>query len=66
MYAGALLLLLATPAALGSWWGLILFVPAAAGIVWRLLDEERFLVRALRGYADYCRTTRYRLLPLTW
>ncbi|MBV8716033.1 MAG: hypothetical protein JOZ65_13300, partial [Chloroflexi bacterium] len=27
MYAGALLMLLATPLALGSWWGLLAFVP---------------------------------------
>jgi protein-S-isoprenylcysteine O-methyltransferase Ste14 len=66
MYAGALLLLLATPLALGSWWGLILLVPAIAGIVWRLIDEERFLVRGLSGYAEYCRATRYRLMPLLW
>jgi len=42
MYAGAILLLLATPLALGSWWGLILVIPAIGGIAWRLIDEERF------------------------
>jgi protein-S-isoprenylcysteine O-methyltransferase Ste14 len=66
MYGGALLLLLATPPALGSWWGLILIIPVIGGIVFRLLDEERFLVRNLTGYADYCRATRRRLIPLVW
>ena len=66
MYAGAVLLLLATPLALGSWWGLILVVPAIAGIALRILDEERFLVRNLPGYAEYCRSTGHRLLPLVW
>jgi protein-S-isoprenylcysteine O-methyltransferase Ste14 len=36
------------------------------GLVWRLLDEERFLTLNLPGYADYCRRTRYRLIPLIW
>jgi protein-S-isoprenylcysteine O-methyltransferase Ste14 len=66
MYAGALLLILVTPLALGSWWGLSLLVPAVAGIVWRLLEEERFLVRELPGYADYRWATRYRWVPLIW
>jgi protein-S-isoprenylcysteine O-methyltransferase Ste14 len=43
--------------------GFLPLLPAFAGIVWRLLDEERFLLRNLPGYADYCRTTRYRLVP---
>jgi protein-S-isoprenylcysteine O-methyltransferase Ste14 len=66
MYAGALLLLAATPLALGSWWGLILLIPAIAGIIWRLIDEERFLVSGLSGYAEYCRATPYRLIPAIW
>jgi protein-S-isoprenylcysteine O-methyltransferase Ste14 len=66
MYAGALLLLAATPLALGSYWTLlvaVLFVPLLA---WRLLDEERFLTRNLPGYADYCRKVRTRLVPGVW
>ncbi|HEX4608045.1 MAG TPA: isoprenylcysteine carboxylmethyltransferase family protein [Urbifossiella sp.] len=63
MYDGALLMLLGTPPALGSWWGLLAFVPLAAGIVWRLLDEERFLSRNLPGYAAYCARVRSRLIP---
>ena len=66
MYAGALLLLLATPPALGSWWGLILVIPVIGGIALQLLDEERFLVRNLTGYAEYCRSTRHRLVPMVW
>jgi protein-S-isoprenylcysteine O-methyltransferase Ste14 len=66
MYAGALLLLLGTPLALGSWWGLLLLVPMLGVIVWRLLDEEQFLRNHLPGYAAYCRKTRYRLIPGIW
>lgn len=32
MYSGALLMLLGTPVALGSWWGLLAFIPIAAAI----------------------------------
>ena len=66
MYAGALLLLLATPIALGSWWGLLAFLPMLAAIVWRLRDEERFLTEHLSGYAEYCRRVRFRLAPRIW
>ncbi len=66
MYAGALPLLAGVPLALGSWWGLsglVLFLPA---LVWRLLDEEKFLKKNLPGYAEYCEKVRYRLIPFVW
>jgi protein-S-isoprenylcysteine O-methyltransferase Ste14 len=66
MYAGALLLLLATPIALGSWWGLLAFVPMVLAIVWRLQDEERFLVEHLAGYGEYRSRVRARLLSGMW
>ena len=66
MYAGVLVILTLFPLALGSYWGL-LAAPFTYGlIVWRLLDEERFLARNLPGYEEYCRTTRYRLIPHAW
>jgi protein-S-isoprenylcysteine O-methyltransferase Ste14 len=66
MYAGASLLLLATPVALGSWAalplaGLLILVIAA-----RALDEERYLAEHLDGYAAYLDRVRYRLLPGIW
>ena len=66
MYSGALVMLFATPLALGSWWGLIMFIPMTLVIVWRLLDEERFLPRKLQGYVEYREKVRSRLLPLLW
>ncbi|MGH6725465.1 MAG: methyltransferase family protein [Pseudolabrys sp.] len=66
MYAGALLLIGATPLALGSYWDLLVAVAALPALLWRLLDEERILVRDLPGYADYCRQVRYRLIPGVW
>jgi protein-S-isoprenylcysteine O-methyltransferase Ste14 len=66
MYSGALVMLLGTPLALGSWWGLLMFIPMIFIIAWRLLDEEKFLSKSLSGYKDYCRKVQYRLVPFIW
>jgi protein-S-isoprenylcysteine O-methyltransferase Ste14 len=66
MYSGALVLVAGIPMALGSLFGLAAFPPFAAVIVWRLLNEERFLVGHLPGYAAYRERTRYRLVPHVW
>jgi protein-S-isoprenylcysteine O-methyltransferase Ste14 len=66
MYAGGLVLLLGIPIALGSWWGLLLFAAVIPAIIWRLIDEERFLARNLSGYAEYQTIVRHRLIPLVW
>jgi protein-S-isoprenylcysteine O-methyltransferase Ste14 len=66
MYAGALVLMAGVPLALGSWWGLPPLGPFTAVIVWRLLDEERFLEARLAGYAAYRQKTRHRLVPGVW
>ena len=63
MYAGAILLILGIPLALGSGWGLLLCVPMVAVIIWRLMNEEKYLSKNLTGYIDYCAMTRYRLIP---
>jgi len=66
MYLGAIVLLLGTPLALGSWWGLLIFILIVYNITMRLLDEEKFLSQDLTGYNDYCQKTRYRLMPFIW
>jgi protein-S-isoprenylcysteine O-methyltransferase Ste14 len=66
MYTGGLIMLYGIPVALGSWWGMLVNVPMTAAIVWRLSDEERFLLRNLPGYAEYRGTMKYRLVPLLW
>jgi protein-S-isoprenylcysteine O-methyltransferase Ste14 len=66
MYAGAVLLLAATPIALGSYWAELVFITILGGIAWRLLDEEAFLAKNLPGYAEYQAQTPYRLVPLIW
>ncbi len=66
MYATALVMLLGMPIALGSWWGVLIVVALVPALIWRLLDEERFLARNLSGYVDYQGRVRYRLVPLIW
>jgi protein-S-isoprenylcysteine O-methyltransferase Ste14 len=66
MYSGALLMLLFTPLALGSFWDFLFVILIFAVIVWRLLDEEKFLTKNLPGYAAYCHKTRFRLVPAIW
>lgn len=66
MYSGALVMLLGTPLALASWWGLVVFVLMVAVIVIRLLDEEKLLLDELSGYRDYAAKVRYRLMPAVW
>ena len=66
MYAGALLVLIGAPLALGSWWGLLFTPLFIAWFAWRLLNEEKFLRQNLPGYARYARRVRYRLVPHVW
>ncbi|HSZ31838.1 MAG TPA: isoprenylcysteine carboxylmethyltransferase family protein [Puia sp.] len=66
MYSGALLMLVFTPLALGSYWDFIFSILIFIVIVWRLLDEEKFLTKNLPGYEAYCTKTRFRLVPAIW
>jgi protein-S-isoprenylcysteine O-methyltransferase Ste14 len=66
MYAGGSLLLIGTPLALGSWWGMPAALALCAVIVVRLLDEERRLTAELKGYDEYQRKVPYRLVPGVW
>ena len=66
MYAGGILLVAATPPALGSWRALIPAALLAVAVVARLLHEERLLAKELAGYDDYRRKVRWRLIPRVW
>ncbi|MGD8192457.1 methyltransferase family protein [Brevibacillus ginsengisoli] len=66
MYTGALFIILFTPLALGSIWALIPSFFIMIFIVLRLLNEEKVLLKELKGYDDYCKKTRYHLIPFIW
>jgi protein-S-isoprenylcysteine O-methyltransferase Ste14 len=66
MYATALVMLLGIPIALGSMWGVLVIVAILPALIWRLLDEEKFLAKNLLGYPEYQARVRYRLIPQVW
>jgi protein-S-isoprenylcysteine O-methyltransferase Ste14 len=66
MYAGSIVMLTGTPLALGSWWGLFIIILMMPALIWRLLDEERFLAKNLLGYVQYKNKVKYRLVPYVW
>ena len=65
-YVGDLFLICGIPLALGSWWGLVIALVSIAGLVWRILDEEKLLKQDLPGYVEYTHKVHYRLVPNLW
>lgn len=66
MYLATLLMFLAMPLVLGSWWAVVPFVGYVPVIVVRALDEEKLLTKELDGYADYCKRVRWHIVPFVW
>lgn len=66
MYASASLYLIGTPLALGSYWGFVALAFMMPFLIWRLLDEERFLEKNLPGYREYQKRVRHHLVPHIW
>lgn len=66
MYAAALGLLTGIPIALGSYLGLVITVAISSTVIWRLLDEEKFLAANLSGYVEYQKKVPHRLIPGFW
>lgn len=60
------MIILFTPLALGSWWGLIPAGVITIFVILRLLDEEKVLLKELHGYDVYCQKTRFHLVPFIW
>ena len=63
LYAGALLMILTIPIALGSWWGLIPAAVAVLALVARIKSEEEMLIKGMDGYRKYQTRVRYKLIP---
>jgi protein-S-isoprenylcysteine O-methyltransferase Ste14 len=65
-YVGIISMIAGAPLILGSGWA---YVPAGAAVlvlVLRTALEDRTLRKELAGYEDYCRRTRYRMIPGVW
>jgi protein-S-isoprenylcysteine O-methyltransferase Ste14 len=66
MYLAMILMMSATPLALGSYWA---FIPSLALIpllAARAKNEEELLIKDLAGYREYMQKTPYRLFPGVW
>jgi protein-S-isoprenylcysteine O-methyltransferase Ste14 len=66
MYVGVILMYLASPFALGSYFAFPLLLAMAGVMVYRIFNEEEVLLRELKGYEEYCQKTKYRLIPFIW
>jgi protein-S-isoprenylcysteine O-methyltransferase Ste14 len=66
MYAGGTLLMVGAPLWLESYPAALLASVPIATIALRILFEERFLRRELKGYEAYTKKVRYRLVPFLW
>lgn len=65
-YAGAIVSMMMTPLALGSWFGLIPGTLISLGYILRTFLEDKVLQEELIGYKDYAQKVIYRLLPWVW
>lgn len=66
MYLGGLCLFVGMSLALGSWWGLYVFLLIMPALIWRIFDEENLLAKNLPGYSEYREKVKYRLIPFIW
>ncbi len=66
MYMASVLMFLSLPLILGSWYALILFAVYPILMVVRIRGEETLLTAELKGYAEYKRKVKYRMIPFIW
>jgi protein-S-isoprenylcysteine O-methyltransferase Ste14 len=64
MYMGAILMYVASPLALGSYWAIIPAIFIIPIFIARIINEESVLTKELEGYSDYELKTRYRSMAL--
>jgi protein-S-isoprenylcysteine O-methyltransferase Ste14 len=66
MYVGTLIMMVGTPLALDSYWGLLATILALPILALRIDDEEKMLRQELDGYDEYTQKVHYRLVPGIW
>ena len=65
-YAGMIVLYLSMPFGFGSLYGLVPALLLAGAFVFRTHFEDEFLQKELKGYREYAKKVRYRLVPFVW
>ena len=66
MYTATILMFLAMPLVMGSWWAFLVMIPYVLAIVTRIKDEETLLTKELDGYQEYKEKVRWKLIPYIW
>ena len=66
MYTATILMFLAMPLVMGSWWAFLVMLPYVIAIVTRIKDEEILLTKELEGYLEYKEKVRWKLIPHIW
>ena len=66
MYLAFLIVFVFAAMVLGSWYALIPAFCIPILVTFRIRDEEKQLLAGLKGYDEYLRKVRYRLIPFIW
>lgn len=66
MYFATIFLFLSMPLILGSWISFIIFLIYPFVIVKRINNEEEVLEKDLKGYKDYKKKVKYKMIPFIW
>lgn len=66
MYSATIFLFLSMPLVLGSLVSFFVFLLYPIIIIFRIINEEKFLEKELDGYTDYKKKVKYRLIPFIW
>lgn len=66
MYTSTIFLYLSIPLVLGSWISFLIFLLYPVIIVFRIRNEEKVLEQGLKGYSEYKKKVKYRLIPFIW
>ena len=66
MYSVTLLLFLSMPLVLGSIYSFFIFLLYPFIIAKRIKGEEEFLKKELKGYSEYIKKVKYRIIPFVW
>lgn len=66
MYAATILLFLSMPLVLGSLFSFVIFLVYPVIIAKRIKNEEIVLEKDLKGYTEYKKKVKYKIIPFIW
>jgi len=66
LYLAAIIIYFSIPLLLGSFYALVptSFIPIL--LIFRIINEEKVLIKDLQGYKEYMEKVRFRLIPFIW